>query len=209
METILEYNDAIVESIDICRRPIRSYQDEFLRGLIMVPHHILYHCSIIFNTNKGKLFLNKGTSIEMSTTIPPIHESIHVTDVPHATIKTYIENAKQCIGDKFLIYDFVESNCQDFVDGVLKGNQISYDESFVKQDKSFFIKEQWIVDIGKKIIQIKKYVDLLLKGSVFTILTFVFIIVIYFIVKELRCISEMITKRIKISTCFCIHFKLI
>ena len=202
------HDDAIVESIDICRRPIRSYQDEFLRGLIMVPHHIMYHCSIIFNTNKGRIFLNKGTSIEMSTTIPPIHESIHLTDVPHDTIKTYIENTKQFIGDKFFIYDFVESNCQDFVDGVLKGNHISYDESFVKQDKSFFIKEQWLVNIGKKIIQVKKYADLLLKGSVFTILSFVFILVMYLILKELRCISEILTKRIKFSTHLCIHFEL-
>ena len=101
METI-EYNDAIVESIDICRSPIQSYQDEFLRGLIMIPHHIIYHCSIIFNTNKGRIWLNKTLSIEMTTTIPPIHESIHLTDVPHDTIKTYIENTKQYIGDKFI-----------------------------------------------------------------------------------------------------------
>ena len=207
METI-EYNDAIVESIDICRSPIQSYQDEFLRGLIMIPHHIIYHCSIIFNTNKGRIWLNKTLSIEMTTTIPPIHESIHLTDVPHDTIKTYIENTKQYIGDKFIIYDFVESNCQDFVDGILKGNNISYDESFVKQDKSFIIKEQWLVNIGKKLIQIKKYMNLILKGSLFTIIFFVFILVMYLTIKELRCISEILTKRIKVSTYFCIHFDL-
>ncbi len=97
----MEHTDAIVESLHVC-------------NLNAPP------CFVVFNTDKGKLCLNAG--IEITTVIPKIEESIHLMDVPHDTIKTYIEKTKE----------FLDTNPGHFVDGVLKGNNILYESSLEK-----------------------------------------------------------------------------
>jgi hypothetical protein len=185
VSTLLEENkDAIVESIIVGRHPV--YLQELSK--VILGHQTFFHCYLVFNTNKGKFFLEKNPRIHLTKDVPEMKEFVELTEVPRYTMKEYIEKTQKFMGDKFIYYDCSTSNCQHFINGLLQGNGLS-ELDFVKQDVVSFLKTYEFMNFGIKIFtRFKGYFDILIKGGIYTFLTYILIVVLYKILKEIKCL---------------------
>ena len=52
-------NDAVVESITIGRNPVQSAIQKILKTVSTVPYDNLFHLFLVFNTNKGRVLIEK------------------------------------------------------------------------------------------------------------------------------------------------------
>lgn len=181
-----ENKDAIVESITVGRHPV--YLQELSK--VILGHQTFFHCYLVFNTNKGKFFLEKNPRIHLTKDVPEMKETVDLTDVPRYTMKKYMENAHKFMGKNFINYDCSTSNCQHFINGILKGNGLS-ELDFVKQDVVSFLKAYAFMNVGIKIFtRFKGYIDILIKGGIYTLLTYGLIVVLYKIIKELKVLLQ-------------------
>jgi len=167
VKAILERkNDAIVNSITIGRNPVQSAIQGILKTVSTVPYDNLFHLFLVFNTNKGSVLLEKNARINMSTTIPKMYESISISNVPHYTIKEYIQKTKAYMGNRFVPYHPSTNNCQDFILSVLVSNGIKEGLDFVKQDTSMIFKNKdWLSNFAKGVTDLGGYADVVLKGG--------------------------------------------
>lgn len=179
-----ETKDAVVESITVGRHPV--YLQELSK--VLLGHQTFFHCYLVFNTNKGKFFLEKNPRIHLTKDVPVMKETVELTNVPKYSMKEYLDKTRKFMGDKFIYYDCSTSNCQHFINGLLQGNGLP-ELDFVKQDVVSFLQTYEFMDFGIKLFtRFKGYIDILIKGGIYTLLTYLLIVVLYKIVKELKCL---------------------
>jgi len=167
VKAILERkNDAVVSSITIGRNPVQSAIQEILKTVSTVPYDNLFHLFLVFNTNKGQVLMEKNARINMSTTIPKMYESVHISNVPHYTIKEYVAKTKAYMGNRFIPYHPSTNNCQDFILSVLVSNGVREGLDFVKQDtRMIFENKSWLSNFAKGVTDLGGYADVVLKGG--------------------------------------------
>ncbi len=182
--------DYIVESIIVGRHPVHFQEI----SKVILGHQTFFHCYLVFVTNKGKFFLEKNPRIDLKLNVPEMKEATHITNVPKYSMKEYMEKTSTYMGDKFIAYDCSTSNCQHFINGVLKGNGIP-ELDFIKQDVFTFLQENEFMNIGIKLFtRLKGYIDILVKGGMYTLLLYSILLIFYKFLKEIRIFYESITK---------------
>jgi hypothetical protein len=148
-----EIKDETITSLEIVRTPIESYINKTLSLVSLGSWNNAIRSSGYDKLFHLSLFINKKYvfhKIEVTTLARenPIKKDSEVMDASNVLVKisntgiplsinTMIENTKKFMGDeKFTSYDPVNNNCQDFLLGVFKGNNISTPEieKFIKQD---------------------------------------------------------------------------
>jgi hypothetical protein len=86
--------------------------------------------------------------------------------VPHNTIKDYVANTKNYMGDKFIPYHPSTNNCQDMILSVLKANGIQEGHDFVKQDTAMIFRDKmWLSKFARSVTDLGGYADVVLKGG--------------------------------------------
>jgi len=167
VKAILERkNDAVVSSITIGRNPVQSAIQGILKTVSTVPYDNLFHLFLVFNTNKGQVLMEKNARINMSTTIPKMYESVHISNVPHYTIKEYVAKTKAYMGNRFIPYHPSTNNCQDFILSVLVSNGVREGLDFVKQDtRMIFENKSWLSNFAKGVTDLGGYTDVVLQGG--------------------------------------------
>jgi len=181
-----ENKDAIVESIIVGRHPV--YLQELSK--VILGHQTFFHCYLVFKTDKGNFFLEKNPRIHLTKDVPEMKETVELTDVPRCTMKKYMENAQQFMGQNFITYDCSTNNCQHFINGILQGNHLS-ELDFVKQDVVSFLKAYAFMNFGIKIFtRFKGYIDILIKGGIYTVLTYGLIVILYKIIKAIKSLFQ-------------------
>lgn len=173
-DIVRKYNNNVIVSGYVSRAPVQQLITEalnwvslgtFKKNLKDSPYDKLFHLQIIFTIDNGqKIMFNKNEVIEavVNPTAPKDAETMDIPLIaPNLTIGEMLNNAKTTLGDKFLIYDSRHANCQDFVLGILNGNNMNSTEltNFIKQDTEQLFKNtgslskiaRKITDIGAKV----------------------------------------------------------
>ena len=170
---LTKHGNQTITGISIVRTPVMSViQNLFERfgNLKNTDYDKLFHLSMIITLDSGKSFaIEKNEHINISNK-PAIQKSSEVvkmkdSDVPNVTLIDFITNAKQYMGDKFIPYNPKHNNCQDFILGLLKGNDINEANylEFIKQDtKAIFNGNVWLRKLAHSVTDIADRSQLLI-----------------------------------------------
>lgn len=139
------YGNETITSIKIVRTPI----EKTINGLLSVitrnqynkavkesGYDNMFHLALYIN-NKYLLDKQEVVHFEKTNPIKANSETIDIHIHKDVSIQTLIEETKKYMGDvAFNGYDAFENNCQDFIIGILKANDLDYEKYivFVKQD---------------------------------------------------------------------------
>lgn len=124
---------AIVELLNVA-----SFGD-FKKKMKEAGYDKLFHLAVVFDTNKGRVLLEKNEVVNMSETIPHKEgfEDRNVDINKNLTINELLKNTENRMGkDLYFKYDASNNNCQNFILNVLKANNLGNenDYEFIKQD---------------------------------------------------------------------------
>jgi hypothetical protein len=141
-----KYGDAKIIYIKVNRQPVDSMVKKLLnffskdgknfkKELAKTPYDDIYHLSMQFKTDKGRVLLEKNERINMAER-PKEVETMNVQFPQGLTIRQIYDNAYKLMGKSFFPYNSRSNNCQDFVLGLLRANKLNIPEieAFVKQD---------------------------------------------------------------------------
>ena len=139
------------------------------------PYDKLYHLRIDITFNNNNVIALEKTS-QIQTTLNPVvkpnAEQKNVSRLHQGlTLNNLLDGARKILGSKFLTYDAVDNNCQDFILAVLQGSQIGdkSDYDFVKQDTSLLFSnstfDNGVRNIAKKVTDLGGYVDTIIHGA--------------------------------------------
>lgn len=170
-----ENKDAVIQSIMINRFPLSSIVNKAVKMLAdgEVEHDKLFHLSMVLTTDKGKFTVEKNGRIDIYKGGSGPGESIDI-NFSGITLNDFLEKGRKQMGDhNFFQYNGLTNNCQDFLIGLLEGNNTLTSEAkkFIKQDTEKLIKQlpgaaqaiaQFLTDTRGKVQQIisgagKKY----------------------------------------------------
>lgn len=162
------YGMETITSIKIVRTPIDAKinkllsvitRNQFNKAVKESGYDTMFHLSLFLN---DKFVLHKQEVVHFEPK-NPIKESSETMDIyvsKEITIQTLIEETKKYMGDyKFNYYDGFENNCQDFIMGILRANDLDLEKymDFVKQDTNAILQKlpkytkkvsKFITDIG-------------------------------------------------------------
>lgn len=163
-----EYGVEQITSIKIVRTPITGKinkllsvitQNQFNKAVKENGYDTMFHLALFIN-NRYLLDKQEVVHFEPKNPIQADSETMDIYISKDITIQTLIEQTKKYMGDRnFNYYDAFENNCQDFIIGILKANDLDLEKymDFVKQDaKSVLSKlpkytskvSRFITDIG-------------------------------------------------------------
>jgi hypothetical protein len=141
-----KYGDAKLIYIKVNRQPVQAMVQKMLnffskdgnnfkKELAKTPYDDIYHLSMQFKTDKGRVLLEKNDRINM-TERPKEVETMDVQFPQGLTIRQIYDNAYKKMGKDFFPYSSRYNNCQNFVLNLLQASGLSTHELelFVKQD---------------------------------------------------------------------------
>jgi hypothetical protein len=105
-----------------------------------MPFDELYHLSLIITTESGNRILvekNEVINISRNVIMTPDTQTEQIINLPtNLTIKELLDATEKRMGNNYYLYNAVRNNCQDFLMGILKANNIGdeTDYKFIKQD---------------------------------------------------------------------------
>jgi hypothetical protein len=126
-------SDALIEVLNVA-----SFGD-FKKKLKETEYDKLFHLAIVFDTQKGRILVEKNEVVNLSETVPN-KEGKEERDVPinkNLTVKEALDNTERRLGkDLYYKYSAYDNNCQNFILNILKANDLGTDEDYewVKQD---------------------------------------------------------------------------
>ena len=174
-------NDAIV-SATIRRVPI---QNNIMKALNYISlgsfgnrlersdYDKLFHLQFIITTDKGHhVQIEKEEVIKFVMNPQPRENEEYspVTIPERITIQELMDNTKDDLGDSMFSYSAKDNNCQDFVMGILDGNNIGSNENrkFVKQDTDdLFANDNFLRKFSNTVTDIGSRVNVLQEGAGF------------------------------------------
>jgi len=111
---------------------------ESLKRTRKKPYDELFHLSIIVETDKGRVRVEKNDTINITPKPKTAKNEDRINlPVPEGlTLGVMIQRTKERMGKDFLPYDPMKNNCQSFIVAILKANNMDTTENikFVKQD---------------------------------------------------------------------------
>ena len=144
----------------------------FKKKLGRLPYDDLFHLFMVVKTDKGSQFLiEKNARIHATRNVPnlPNTTTMKVLNIPaNLSVSDLIDNTQKQMGDKFLPYNPVSNNCQDFITAVLQANQLATTENsaFVKQNTdSLFKSDPTLSKISKGLTDLGASADVLMSGG--------------------------------------------
>jgi hypothetical protein len=178
-QIVKDFKDVPIVSIIINRTPVNSMiigalnvvsQGHFGKKMDQSPYDKLYHLRIDCKMQNGKtvkLEKNEVINADVNPSTVKGAETKPLNNMKQGiTLKGILQGGERVMGSKFIPYDAVHNNCQDFILGLLRGSNIGdqSDIDFIKQDtKGFFTgKDQkttrsvakFVTDLGGKVNQI-------------------------------------------------------
>ena len=141
-----QHGDKYIIGLELNRNPVSQMITKFLKTLTKVPYDKLFHLQLFITLNDGKKFMmEKNAQINIGKAQKTKQsDSIFIHEVPNITLNEFIGNARVFMGNKFIPYHASNSNCQDFILGLLHGNNINvkqYDD-FIKQNAQAIFKNK-------------------------------------------------------------------
>lgn len=150
-----KYGNDEIKNYIIVRQPILKIwnyilnalsQGEFKKALDNSPYDELFHLRLDVILSEDTWISIEKTDLITMTVNPSIDDTGETEEIRrkpfNLTINELMENTRKYMGEKkFFNYSGVYNNCQDFIMGILKSNDIGTQEDydFVKQDvKSIF-----------------------------------------------------------------------
>ena len=96
----------------------------------------LFHSGMVIN---HKYLTEKNATIEIYKGTVPNRPGLEVFEIPvskKVTIAELFENGEKQMGELFIKYDAYKNNCQNFIQGLLRGSGLSSNgsDAFIKQD---------------------------------------------------------------------------
>jgi hypothetical protein len=134
------------------------------------PYDKLFHLRLSITTYLGNYTLEKNESINMTCSKPQSFEGTETMKVPISkiTINELIDNTRKYMGAEFIPYS-IHNNCQNFVLGVLKGNQLDTPENvaFTKQNVEDIFKNMpdYVRKLANTITDIAGRADVVVQGG--------------------------------------------
>ncbi len=173
VKTILDaVGDLPISKITICRIPLGSAINGALSAVGFKSNYdTLYHLCLLFGFSNGQQIIvekNEVINFDYNPSIPATAQRRDITaNLAGLTLNGLMASARTSMGlDKLLNYSARDSNCQDFVLGVLGNLANSDDVAFIKQDTkdSFSPTQRKISNTVTKIGQ--KWNELIHGGSI-------------------------------------------
>jgi len=143
-QTFIErQGDEKIRKMKVVRAPISEVISKFLNVISLglfkklqdkLGYDKLYHLSLVINDDTR---IEKNEQIKIDKYSNRANEEF--LDIPlqgkNLTIKQLFDNGAQYMGEKFVPYDALTNNCQDFIIGLLRGSKLSSPgiEAFIKQ----------------------------------------------------------------------------
>ena len=146
-KTLKDFGEAKVNVMYIARAPVGELLvnalnvvslGKFKKELKKKPYDSLFHLSIIMETDKGNVRVEKNDTVNI--TPKPVkqkgEERVFLKVPEGITLGEMIEKTKLKMGKNFLPYDPMRNNCQRFIMSVLEANGMETKENkeFVVQD---------------------------------------------------------------------------
>ena len=178
-----KYGNEIIISAIIIRTPIRKAiidalnvisLGSFKNKLDRSEYDKLFHLQLVVKTNNGlNISIEKNEVINM--TVNPSISSTAESSIVHnlfqgLTLQNLMENTKNYMKNSMFSYSAKDNNCQDFVIGILNGNNIGDDEnrSFTKQDtESLFGDSNFLRKFSNTVSDLGATVDVIKNGAGF------------------------------------------
>lgn len=176
-----KYGNEIITSVVIKRNPLSNAimnvlntvsLGSFKNKLDRSEYDKLFHLQIVITTNTNKIIsIEKNEVINMSLnpSSSPNMESSIVHNLPQGlTLQNLMENTKNYMKNSMFSYSAKDNNCQDFVMGILNGNNIGDDEnrSFTKQDtESLFGSSDYLRKISNTVTDMGEKVNIITNGA--------------------------------------------
>ena len=143
-QTFIErQGDEKIRKMRVVRAPISEVISKFLNVISLglfkklqdkLGYDKLYHLSLVINDDTR---IEKNEQIKIDKYSNRANEEF--LDIPlqgkNLTIKQLFDNGAQYMGERFVPYDALTNNCQDFIIGLLRGSKLSSPgiEAFIKQ----------------------------------------------------------------------------
>jgi len=178
-QLLKDHGDDIIQSITINRTPVNKAiigalnvvsQGHFGKKMDESPYDKLYHLRIDCKLQNGKTLKLEKNEVINADMNPPTASDAETKQVmnmkPNLTPNILMEGGKKVLGNKFVPYDAVHNNCQDFIMALFRGSNIGdqSDFDFIKQDTKGFFKgkdqaftrktAKFVTDLGGKMNEI-------------------------------------------------------
>ena len=143
-QTFIErQGDEKIRKMRVVRAPISEVISKFLNVISLglfkklqdkLGYDKLYHLSLVINDDTR---IEKNEQIKIDKYTNRANEEF--LDIPlqgkNLTIKQLFDNGAEYMGERFVPYDALTNNCQDFIIGLLRGSKLSSPgiEAFIKQ----------------------------------------------------------------------------
>ena len=172
--------DQIITALTLRRNPVSNVITQlmnfislgsFYKKLARLPYDNLYHLSLLVKTNEGSFVLEKIERVNATTTIssPEGLELLPINNIPaKLTVRQLIENTEKFMSSKYLPYNPSTNNCQDFVMGILKANNLLTPQlqEWVKQNTtSLFKNNPFLLNVSNSAINIGKVGNVISQGG--------------------------------------------
>jgi len=147
---IEENKDKTIESMTLYRSPIMSVIKKLLyvlsfgrindQELKKIGYDDLYHLYMIVQfSDDTRAILEKNQNINVSDDIQTRGQGAESLSVPlsnRPTLGEVLDNTQRRMGKRYFQYDFKTSNCQDWLDNLLRANALATPETtaFIKQN---------------------------------------------------------------------------
>ncbi len=146
-ELIKQFGEQQIAAITVCRTPVVSMLQKLMnflsfgqlqQRLKQYNYDTLYHLYLLIRLNNGTVFrLEKNHVINMVITQPTMNKFMECRGVnisQSVTLNTFLLNGISFMGNRFVVYDSIRANCQDFVASLLQANKYITDFNFIKQN---------------------------------------------------------------------------
>lgn len=178
-KTVKKFGDLKVVKISIRRKPIYKWIDSVFNAISFgkwteakkkASYDDLFHLSAIVQLeNSTRLMIEKNEKINITASFDSGGNEaqwIEVQTPGDKTLHEMLQNTLNHMGNhKFFQYNAFENNCQDFIIGFLKANNLLTPdaEAFIKQDTVTLLKEmpgyagkisQFVTDMGGRVSEI-------------------------------------------------------
>jgi len=175
-----EYGNGLVSDIKVCRKVVSSATETILNLLSLgkwneakrkYGYDRFFHLYMTFNVNGKPLMLEKNQVMNLSSYPVPCDDSMDVSPGGTFTLNQMMNNGRKYMGDnKFFPYSALENNCQNFILGILRGNNLSNSqiESFVYQDISKLVGNlpSYVAPVAKALTDVAATIDTGLQKTV-------------------------------------------
>jgi hypothetical protein len=168
-----EYGNALVTDIKVCREVISSSTETMLNLLSLgkwneakrkYGYDKFFHLFMTFNVNGKRLMLEKNQIMNLSSYPRACEDSMDVSPGGTFTLNQMMERGRKYMGDdKFFPYSALQNNCQNFIMGILRGNNLSNQQidTFVHQDISNLVSSlpSYVTPITKALTDVAATID--------------------------------------------------